>query len=65
MTLWEDGPIRNTGRRIMSYDVVTARQVAHGVQNHVCRVLISGSGFCGYIEEEGFGDLEGLAGIAF
>ena len=37
--------------------VLTARQVVHAVQNHVCKSLLTG----GYIEEEVLNDLEGHA----
>ena len=41
--------------------VLTARQVVHGVQNHVCRTLLEGSAAGGYVEEETLHDLETFA----
>ena len=41
--------------------VLTARQVVHGVQNHVCRALLEGSAAGGYVEEETLHDLESFA----
>ena len=38
--------------------VLTSRQVVHGVQNHVCRVLLTGSASGGYVEEEILNELE-------
>ena len=41
--------------------VLTARQVVHGVQNHVCRVLLTRSASGGYVEEETLNELESFA----
>ena len=41
--------------------VLTARQVVHGVQNHVCRTLLEGSAAGGYVEEETLHDFESFA----
>ena len=41
--------------------VLTARQVVHGVQNHVCRALLEGSAAGGHVEEETLHDLESFA----
>jgi len=41
--------------------VLTARQVVHGVQNHVCKTLLEGSDSGGYVEEETLSELEAFA----
>ncbi|CAE7412056.1 Pol, partial [Symbiodinium sp. CCMP2456] len=41
--------------------VLTARQVVHGVQNHVCKTLLEGSDSGGYMEEETLSELEAFA----